>query len=259
MKKILVRTFISGLAAVVSVNAQNAPNVKQNNAPETAKDAKNMEKADTKKADSAAETVQAAVKAHGGDALKNIKTLQVLGSVDVSSSSVGINLSGSFAAIFADEKYRLQIITPFYSFTQAFDGANTLSSMDNFTLPAYNRIGLPLLLSVGKSGFVVLDNPNLKKGGKGFRIKTPEGFEVDYTLDDKTNQIKSYTATYNIRNRTVTTIVEHDKFKTVEGVVVPERYAQRFEMGEMSVYADFKAKEIKVNAPVDDSVFTSLK
>jgi len=45
----------------------------------------------------------------------------------------------------------------------------------------------------------------------------------------------------------------------VEGVKIPEKYAQRFDMGQFTVYADFKAKEILVNSKVADDVFLISK
>ena len=58
-----------------------------------------------------------------------------------------------------------------------------------------------------------------------------------------------------IDGRTVTTSVEIDKTKAVDGVTVPEKYVQRFDLSQLTVYANFKAKEIAVNRPVDDDVF----
>jgi hypothetical protein len=40
---------------------------------------------------------------------------------------------------------------------------------------------------------------------------------------------------------------------------VPERYAQRFETGNLTIYSDFKAKEILVNSNVADDVFSIEK
>lgn len=54
----------------------------------------------------------------------------------------------------------------------------------------------------------------------------------------------------------MTTVVEIDKYKIVEGITVPERYAQRFDLGQMTAYANFKSKEILINTEISDEVFT---
>jgi hypothetical protein len=54
----------------------------------------------------------------------------------------------------------------------------------------------------------------------------------------------------------ITTSVVIDKYRIVDGVTVPEKYSQRFDLGQMTAYADFKAKEILINSPVADDVFT---
>jgi hypothetical protein len=53
----------------------------------------------------------------------------------------------------------------------------------------------------------------------------------------------------------VTTAVALDKFREIEGVSVPENYSQRFDLGQLTLYANFKAKEILVNSAVADDVF----
>ena len=97
-----------------------------------------------------------------------------------------------------------------------------------------------------------------EKSGKkyGFRITAPEGFYTDFFIDEKTGLIKSYESEYEMRGRTITTSVEINKVRDVDGVKVPERYAQRFETGQLTIYADFKAKEILVNSVVADKIFS---
>jgi len=47
-----------------------------------------------------------------------------------------------------------------------------------------------------------------------------------------------------------------DKLRVVDGVSVPEAYAQRFDTEQITVYADFKTKDILVNTEVADDVFS---
>jgi hypothetical protein len=209
------------------------------------------------KIDNAAlDLAKSAVAAHGGDKFKNMKTLVVRGSVDITTSAIAQAIPATFATIFSGDKYRIDINNPFTPFQQVFDGEQTSSSLrGGFTLPPLNRLGLPLLQKLGEKDFVVSAFPDDKKKKKGFRITSPEGFFTDFYLDEKTNQIKSYDSSYEINDRNITTNVEIDKYKIVDGVVVPERYAQRFDMGELTAYADFKAKEILVNSEVADGIF----
>jgi hypothetical protein len=44
--------------------------------------------------------------------------------------------------------------------------------------------------------------------------------------------------------------------RDVGGIIVPERYAQRFDMAQFTIYADFKAQEILVDSEVGDDVFS---
>lgn len=202
---------------------------------------------------------EAAVEAHGGNKFREMRSLVVTGSVEITTSTIPQAIPASFVTIFSGEKYRIEINNPFQPLKQAYDGAETISSLPGgFALPPINRLGLPLLQQLGKQGFVVTSLPDVKKKRKGFRMTSPEGFFTDFYLDEKTGHIKSYESTYTQGGRSVTTSVEVDKNRLVEGVLVPERYAQRFNTEQFTVYAGFKAKDILVNSDVKDSIFKSI-
>jgi len=40
---------------------------------------------------------------------------------------------------------------------------------------------------------------------------------------------------------------------------VPEKYSQRIDTEQITIYGAFKSKEILVNTPVDDDVFSTSK
>ena len=200
------------------------------------------------------ELAKAALNAHGGDKFKNMKTLIIKGTADVSGSPTA-TFPATFAIIYAGEKYRLEITNPFQPFKQVFDGQQTFSSVNNFYLPPINRLGLPLLPKIGTEGFTVSALTGKSKK-KGFRITSPEGFYTDFSIDEKTKQIKGYEASYEFNGRTITTSVEIDKMREVAGIIVPERYAQRFDLGQLTIYSNFKAKDILVDSEVADDVFT---
>lgn len=195
--------------------------------------------------------------AHGGNKLKAIKTLVIRGSVDVTVQAQ--SLPGGFSTVISGNKYILDIQTAFQSIKQTFDGQNTVSSINGFTLPPVTSLGFPLLPRIGDEGYVFSSLPVGKKKENGFRITAPDGFYTDFYIDEKTKLIKSYESAYEVNGRVVTTSVEVDKFRVVDGVTIPERYAQRFDLGQLTAYANFKAKDILINSPIDDAVFGAAK
>lgn len=201
-----------------------------------------------------------ALNAHGGEKLRAMKSLIVRGSVDVTTSAFNQAIPATFVVIFAKEKYRFEILNPFQPIKQVFDGVNTSTTIrGGMTLPPINRLGLPVLPMIGETGFIITPLPSDKKKKTGFRMTSPEGYYTDFYLDEKTNQIKGYDSSYDINGRKVTTSVEVDKMRVVEGVLVPERYVQRFDTEQVTVYANFKAKEILVNTEIADDVFSTAR
>lgn len=201
------------------------------------------------------ELAKATVAAHGGDSFKKMTTLDVRGTVDVTVSTFPQAIPATFATIFSGDKYRLEITNPLQPFKQVYDGQQTSSSVNGFNFPPLNRLGLSLLQRFDENEFVVSALLEKNKKKKGFRITSPEGYYTDFFIDDKTGQIKGYESSYSFNDREATTSVEIDKFRTVEGVFIPEKYSQRFDLGQMTIYANFKAKDILVNSPVADSLF----
>ncbi len=169
------------------------------------------------------------------------------------------SLPGGFSTVISGNKYILDIQTAFQSIKQTFDGQNTVSSINGFTLPPVTSLGFPLLPRIGDEGYVVSSLPVGKKKENGFRVTAPDGFYTDFYIDEKTKLIKSYESAYEVNGRVVTTSVEVDKFRVVDGVTIPERYAQRFDLGQLTAYANFKAKDILINSPIDDAVFGAAK
>ena len=113
------------------------------------------------------------------------------------------------------------------------------------------------MLKIDEKGFSVEALDDKKK--RGFKINTPDGYAVNYYLDEKTAQVKGYDAVFTINGREITTAVVHDKFKSVDGVLLPERFSQRFDVQGITAYADFKVKEIAVNTTISDEIFTTIK
>ncbi len=204
------------------------------------------------------DVAKASVAAHGGDSLLKMRSLILKGSADLSFN--GQALPAAFSTAISGEKYYFEIISPLQQLKQTFDGTQTYSSVPGFSLPPVTSLGFPLLAKVGETGYVVAGLSDGGKKRKGFRITTPEGFYTDFIIDEKTNQIKSYESKWmDGGDRAITTSVVIDEFQTVDGIVVPKKYSQRFDLGPITAYANFKAKDIKINSTIEESAFTIPK
>lgn len=243
MKKLAAVPVVAVLlvSLALSQNAKNSPSPKTSNVEASA-------------------LAKAALVAHGGEKFRSVKTMVIRGSVDLTSTAFNQAIAGGFSMAFAGDKYRIELANPFQSFKQTYDGVQTYTSIPaGFALPPINRLGLPLLQRLGDEGFTVSSLPEDSKKKGGFRITAPDGYFTDFYVDEKTKQIKSYEATYEYSGRMFTTSVEIGKYRDVQGVFIPEKYSQRFDLGQIVVYGDFKTKDILINGELSPDVFTSVK
>lgn len=203
-------------------------------------------------------TANATLAAHGGDKLKQLKSLVMKGSADL--TFMGQAMPGAFSTAVSGDKYYFELTSAVQSLKQVCDGRETYSSIQGFALPPVTSLGFPVLQRIGDTGYKVSElGELLKKKNRGFRITTPEGYYTDFFVDEKTNQIKGYESSYEIGGRVVTTSVAVDEVQTVDGVVVPKKYSQRFDLGQITAYANFKTKEILVNSKLTDDAFAIPK
>ena len=245
MKKYLALVLTAVFAASVSAQAtQNQSNDKSASGVAAVSNSSSV----------VLDLAKATVQAHGGDKFKNMKTLVISGSAAVSATPSQV-IPATFVFVFSGEKYRVDINNPFQPLKQIYDGEQTYSSIRGFSMPPLNRLGLPLLQKLDDSRFVVSELPEKLKKKKGFRVTSPEGYYTDFIVDEKSGQVKSYESSYEIDGRTVTTSVQIDKMRNVDGVILPETYSQRFDLANLTIYSNFKAKEILVNSEVKDDVF----
>jgi hypothetical protein len=200
---------------------------------------------------------KATLAAHGGDKLKKMRSLVLKGSATLSFN--GQDIPGAFSTAVSGEKYYFEIVTAIQQLKQTFDGVQTSSSIPGISLPPVTSLGFPLLPKVGEAGYIIAALPEGGKKRKGFRITTPEGFYTDFIIDEKTSQIKSYESKWMNENRAVTTSVEIDEFQTVDGLIVPKKYSQRFDLGPITAYANFNAKTVLVNSAIEDAAFAISK
>ncbi|MGI8811252.1 MAG: hypothetical protein ACR2IH_01830 [Pyrinomonadaceae bacterium] len=192
--------------------------------------------------------------AHGGEKLKNLKSLVVRGTVDTTMSAFPQAIPGGFSMVIAGDKYIIDMQNAMQSFKQVFDGKETFCSIHGFELPPLTSVGFPLLQRFGSPGYVVSALPAGKKK-KGFRMTAPDAAYTDFYVDEKTNQISGYESSFEVNGNKVSTSAVVDRYRIVDGIPIPEKYSQRFDLGQITAYADFKAKEILINKELDDNVF----
>ena len=204
------------------------------------------------------ELAKAAVAAHGGDKLRALKSLVIKGQADM--TVMGQPLQSAFSIAFSGDKYFFELVNPVQAFKQVYNGKNTYTSMTGFYLPPVASVGFPVLAHVGDEGYVISALGGGKKSGKGFRVTTPEGYYTDFYVDEKTKQIKSYESSYDLGGgRTATTSVTLDAFENVDGILAPKKFSQRFDLASITAYANFQAKTILINPPIEDSAFAMPK
>lgn len=215
--------------------------------------------ADTKSDDSL-ELAKKALLAHGGDKFKNLKNIYMKGTADISASPTQ-TLPAGFVIVYEGEKYSFEIqAPPMFNFKQLYDGQETYSTGGRgISLPPLNRLGFPMLMKIEEKGYTVTALPEKFKKKRGFRVTSPDGYYTDFITDEKTNLVKEYEASYDFNGGQVTTSVAIDGYKEFAGVFINEKFSQRLEMGQMSYYSNFKAKEILIDTKLPETTFTMPK
>lgn len=185
----------------------------------------------------------------GGDKFKKIKTLIVSGSVNLYAPSSTQSLPGTFAITTAGEKYRMEVRS-LQSFSMIYNGEQMYSSLPGFSLPPPSKFGLPMLQHLGEPGYMVEGLAD-KKNARAFVMTDPEGNKTKFFVDAKTGRVKSY----EIPLDNLTYGSDIDEYKEYDGVLVPTKFVQRLDTQMGAFFAEFKAKDVKVNAEVLDAVF----
>ena len=205
------------------------------------------------------ELAKKALVALGGDKFKNVKSLFLKGTSEISASPTQ-TLPAGFVIMYEGEKYSFDLqAPPMFNFKQVYDGQETFSSMRGLSLPPLNRLGFPLLIKAEEKGYTVTALPEKFKKKRGFRVTSPEGYYTDFIVDEKTNLVKEYEASYDFNGNQVTTSVAIDGYKEINGVFINEKFSQRLEVGNLSYYSNFKAKEILVDTKLPENAFTLSK
>lgn len=195
---------------------------------------------------------RAALAAQGGDKYRNMKSMVLIGTVDLYAPNSAQSVSGNFAMVTASgDRYRVDVVSPVVKFQQIFNGQQAYSSIPNIQTPNPSKFGLNLLTKLDQPGYVVSALPDKKKQ-RAFRITDPEGNTTDFFVDAATGRVQVYTMP--VQGNTFA--IEIKSVKEVDGVIVPIQFTQRFETPQGAYFADYKVKTPKVNEPLGDDVFT---
>jgi len=198
------------------------------------------------------ELARAALMAQGGDKFKNLKSMMLIGSADLYAPSSTQSIPGKFVIVTTGDKVRIEIdARPMFNFKQIYDGQQSYSSMPGVQMPPPSKFGLPVLAKFDQPGYTVSALPDKKKL-RGFRIVDADGNTTDFYVDPATARVMQYLTPY----QGYTFGTENSKFREVEGVLIPINFSQRLEMQQGAFFAEYKVKEVKLNQPIGDDVFT---
>ena len=195
---------------------------------------------------------RAAFAAQGGEKFRNLKSMVLIGSVNLYAPNSTQSLPGQFVIVVAGGRLRMEVnAPPIIAFKQIFDGQNFYNSLPNApNFPPPNKFGLPVLAQFDQSGYSVTALPDIKKQ-RGFRITDAEGNATDFYVDPATGRVVTYSSLIN----GVTFATENRKMKEVDGVLVPYSFTQRLEMQQGTAFAEYNVKDVKLNQPIGDDVF----
>jgi hypothetical protein len=197
------------------------------------------------------ELARAAFMAQGGEKFRKLENVVMKGSVQLYPPNSVQSIPGSFSLVTAGPKMRMEIdARPAIIFKQIYDGQQSFSSMPNVEMPPLTKFGLGALARYDQPGYQISALPNKKKQ-RAFRIVDPDGYTTDFFIDPTNGRVMSFLLYYG----GFTLGTEHSKFKEIEGVLVPSSVSQKFEMSMGAFFAEFSAKDVKINQPLADDAF----
>ena len=234
------------LGICAAVDAQQAQPKKDNKAALPAVAAAGITAASTP-----VELARATFLAQGGEKFRTMKNMVLIGTVDMFSPGSTQSLSGKFGLIYAGERMRMNIQTPLFQLESIFDGERSYSSLPRVELPPMNKLGLIALAHFDQPGFQITALPDKKKE-RAFRIMDADGNTTDFYIDAATARLIRYEVPY----KGLVFSVEHTKVQEYEGILVPVNSTWKIDMQGGAAYAEFKAKEVKLNQTLPDDAFT---
>ena len=194
---------------------------------------------------------KAAFTAQGGEKFRAVQNMMLRGSVSLYPPNSPQSIPGSFSIVTANDKLRMEIdARPVIVFKQIYDGQQSYSSMPNVEVPPLSKYGLSVLSKYDQPGYKVSAIANKKKL-RGFRIADPEGYTTDFYIDATNGRVMEFFLTYG----GYTFGTANNKFKEVDGVLIPFSFSQRFEMPQGAFFAEYNVKEAKLNQQLGDDAF----
>ena len=194
---------------------------------------------------------RAALAAHGGDKVKNIKSQVLTGTVNFYAPNIPQAIPGKFTMTTAGDKVRFDMdASPMMIFKQIYDGKKLYSSSPAVPLPPPDKFGLGVLGKYDQSGYTVAALPDDKKL-RGFSIADAQGNTTKFYIDPATGRVMKYVfdfGGYTFEN-------ENKKFKDVEGVLGLSAFSVRMETTQGTYLAEYSVKDYKVNPTLADDVF----
>jgi len=197
------------------------------------------------------ELARAALAAMGGEKFKSLKSTTMIGSANLYAPNQSQSIPGSFAIVTVGDKLRIDInAQPIFTFKQIYDGQRSFSNIPGVEIPPPSKFGLSIIGKFDREGYTVSALPDKKKQ-RGFRIVDSEGNTTDFYIDPATALVSEFIIPYN--GMTLGSSIS--KYKEFEGVLIPVNFSQRFEMPAGAYFAEYKVKDVRLNAPIGDDMF----
>ena len=198
-----------------------------------------------------ADLARAALAAQGGEKFKNLKSMVLIGTVELFAPNSTQSIPGKFVIVTSGDKVRIDIdARPAISFKQVYNGQQAYSSMPGVNLPPPSKFGPAVLANFDQPGYTVSALPDKKKQ-RAFRIADSEGNTTDFYVDPATGRVITFLIPYN----GYTFGTENKKMKEVDGVLIAYNFTQRLEMPQGAFFAEYTVKDVKLNQPLGDDVF----
>lgn len=245
-------TILTGLFLALTVNAMG-----QDNAPKSGGNSSNSNAASTpaiviSATSTPADLAKAAFFAQGGEKFRTVQSMVLRGSVQLYPPNSVQSIPGSFSIVTAGDKMRMEIdARPAVVFKQIYDGQNSYSSLPGVQVPPLTKFGMGALSRYDQPGYKVSAIADKKKQ-RGFRIEDPDGYTTDFYIDATSGRVMSFLIYY----QGATLGTENNKFKEVEGVLVPFSFSQKFEMTQGAFFAEYTVKEVKLNQTLAEDAFS---
>lgn len=193
---------------------------------------------------------RAAYVAQGGEKFRDLQTLVLSGTVDVYIPNSTQATPSTFIYISARERLRKEVTSATSFVRQIHDGQRSYFSLRGISVPPPGKFGLFVLAKYDQPGYSVTALPDKDKA-RAFRITDAEGNATDFYIDPATAQVKRQVAVY----KGLTYGTEYKKWKSMDGLLVPDSYTEGIESPQGTFYGEYKVKEVKINQPVSDDMF----